>query len=163
MFAISLSSCSRYNANFKFDQSQCSLFMIVVVYIAHIAANHAMRGPHAGRRKLSDFYEGIPTDSTRSSAYVRVRTWTPRIFHAAEYVRTRTYACGLHTFSTRPDTYVRVRTHVDSTHFPRGRIRTYAYVRMWTPRIRIFRILLRIFRILLRIFRIMARLGPMAR
>ena len=75
-----------------------------------------MRGPHAGRRKWSDFYEGIPTDSKRSSAYVRVRTWTPRIFHAAEYVRTRTYACGLHTFSTRPDTYVRVRTHVDSTH-----------------------------------------------
>ena len=146
--------------------------------------NHAMRGPHAGRRKWSDFYEGIPTDSTRSSAYVRVRTWTPRIFHAAEYVRTRTYACGLHAFSMRPNTYVRVRTHVDSTHFPRGRIRTYAYVRMWTPRIRIFRILLRIFRILLRIFRIflrifrillrilrillrifriMARLGPMAR
>jgi hypothetical protein len=89
---------------------------VPVVYIAHIAANHAMRGPHAGRRKWSDFYEGIPTDSTRSSAYVRVRTWTPRIFHAAEYVRTRTYACGLHTFSTRPDTYVRVRTHVDSTH-----------------------------------------------
>jgi hypothetical protein len=29
MFAISLSSCSRYNANFKFDQSQCSLFMTV--------------------------------------------------------------------------------------------------------------------------------------
>jgi hypothetical protein len=27
MFAISLSSCSRYNANFKLDQSQCSLFM----------------------------------------------------------------------------------------------------------------------------------------
>ena len=96
--------------------------------------------------------------------------------------RVRTYACGLHTFSTRPDTYVRVRTHVDSARFPRGPIRTYAYVRMWTPRIRIFRILLRIFlrifrillrifriflrillrilRILLRIFRIMARLGP---
>jgi hypothetical protein len=29
MFAISLSSCSRYNANFKLDQSQCSLFMTV--------------------------------------------------------------------------------------------------------------------------------------
>ena len=29
MFAISLSSCSRYNANFKFDQSPCSLFMTV--------------------------------------------------------------------------------------------------------------------------------------
>jgi hypothetical protein len=28
-FAISLSSCSRYNANFKLDQSQCSLFMTV--------------------------------------------------------------------------------------------------------------------------------------
>jgi hypothetical protein len=25
MFAISLSLCSRYNANFKLDQSQCSL------------------------------------------------------------------------------------------------------------------------------------------
>ena len=30
---------------------------------------------------------------------------------------------------------VRTRTYVDSTHFPRGRIRTYAYVRMWTPRV----------------------------
>ena len=29
MFAISLSSCSRYNANFKLDQSQSSLFMTV--------------------------------------------------------------------------------------------------------------------------------------
>jgi hypothetical protein len=29
MFEISLSSCSRYNANFKLDQSQCSLFMTV--------------------------------------------------------------------------------------------------------------------------------------
>jgi hypothetical protein len=29
MFAISLSSCSRYNANFKLDQSQLSLFMTV--------------------------------------------------------------------------------------------------------------------------------------
>jgi hypothetical protein len=29
MFAISLSSCSRYNANVKFDQQQCSLFMTV--------------------------------------------------------------------------------------------------------------------------------------
>jgi hypothetical protein len=31
MFAaeISLSSCSRYNANFKLDQSQCSLFVTV--------------------------------------------------------------------------------------------------------------------------------------
>jgi hypothetical protein len=29
MFAISLSSCSRYNANFKLNQSQCSLFMTV--------------------------------------------------------------------------------------------------------------------------------------
>jgi hypothetical protein len=29
MFSISLSSCSRYNANFKLDQSQCSLFMTV--------------------------------------------------------------------------------------------------------------------------------------
>ena len=29
MFAISLSSCSRYNANFKLDQSQCPLFMTV--------------------------------------------------------------------------------------------------------------------------------------
>ena len=29
MFAISLSSCSRYNANFKLDQSQCSLFMTI--------------------------------------------------------------------------------------------------------------------------------------
>ena len=29
MFAISLSTCSRYNANFKLDQSQCSLFMTV--------------------------------------------------------------------------------------------------------------------------------------
>jgi hypothetical protein len=29
MFAISLSSRSRYNANFKLDQSQCSLFMTV--------------------------------------------------------------------------------------------------------------------------------------
>ena len=29
MFAISLSSCSRYNANFKLDQSQCSVFMTV--------------------------------------------------------------------------------------------------------------------------------------
>jgi hypothetical protein len=29
MFAISLSSCSRYNANFKLDQSQCSQFMTV--------------------------------------------------------------------------------------------------------------------------------------
>jgi hypothetical protein len=29
MFAISLSLCSRYNSNFKFDQSQCSLFMTV--------------------------------------------------------------------------------------------------------------------------------------
>ena len=29
LFAISLSSCSRYNANFKLDQSQCSLFMTV--------------------------------------------------------------------------------------------------------------------------------------
>jgi hypothetical protein len=29
MFANSLSSCSRYNANFKLDQSQCSLFMTV--------------------------------------------------------------------------------------------------------------------------------------
>jgi hypothetical protein len=29
MFAISLSSCSRYNANFKLEQSQCSLFMTV--------------------------------------------------------------------------------------------------------------------------------------
>jgi hypothetical protein len=29
MFAISLSSCSRYNANFKLDQSQCLLFMTV--------------------------------------------------------------------------------------------------------------------------------------
>jgi hypothetical protein len=29
MFAISLSSYSRYNANFKLDQSQCSLIMIV--------------------------------------------------------------------------------------------------------------------------------------
>jgi hypothetical protein len=29
MFAISLSSCSRYNAKFKLDQSQCSLFMTV--------------------------------------------------------------------------------------------------------------------------------------
>ena len=27
--AISLSSCSRYNAHFKLDQSQCSLFMTV--------------------------------------------------------------------------------------------------------------------------------------
>ena len=45
--------------------------------------------------------------------------WTPRVFHAAEYIRTRTYACGLHAFSTRPNTYVRVRTHVDSTRFPR--------------------------------------------
>ena len=29
MFAISLSSCSRYNANFKLDQSQRPLFMTV--------------------------------------------------------------------------------------------------------------------------------------
>ena len=29
MFSISLSSCSRYNANFKLDQSQCLLFMTV--------------------------------------------------------------------------------------------------------------------------------------
>jgi hypothetical protein len=58
--------------------------------------------------------------------------WTPRIFHAAEYVRTRTYACGLHAFSTRPNTYVRVRTHVDSTRFPRGRILMSAYVRTKT-------------------------------
>ena len=29
MFAISLSSCSRCNAYFKLDQSQCSLFMTV--------------------------------------------------------------------------------------------------------------------------------------
>ena len=29
MFAISLSSCSCYNADFKLDQSQCSLFMTV--------------------------------------------------------------------------------------------------------------------------------------
>ena len=29
MFAISLSSCNRYDANFKLDQSQCSLFMTV--------------------------------------------------------------------------------------------------------------------------------------
>jgi hypothetical protein len=29
MFAISLSSCSRYNANFKLEQSQCSLLMTV--------------------------------------------------------------------------------------------------------------------------------------
>jgi hypothetical protein len=29
IFAISLSSCSRSNANFKLDQSQCSLFMTV--------------------------------------------------------------------------------------------------------------------------------------
>jgi hypothetical protein len=29
MLAIPLSSCSRYNANFKLDQSQCSLFMTV--------------------------------------------------------------------------------------------------------------------------------------
>jgi hypothetical protein len=29
MFAISLSSSSRYKANFKLDQSQCSLFMTV--------------------------------------------------------------------------------------------------------------------------------------
>jgi hypothetical protein len=42
-------------------------------------------------------------------AYVRM--WTPRVFHAAEYVRTRTYACGLRAFSTRPDTDERVRTH----------------------------------------------------
>jgi hypothetical protein len=62
--------------------------------------------------------------------------WTAHIFHAAGYVRTRTYACGLHAFSTRPNTYVR----------------------MWTPRIRIFRILLRIFRIFLRIFRILLRI-----
>jgi hypothetical protein len=32
MFAISLSSCSRYNAKFKLDQSQCSLFMIMTVH-----------------------------------------------------------------------------------------------------------------------------------
>ena len=97
--------------------------------------------------------------------------WTPR--GTSEMVGfLRRHPDGLHAVEC-----VRTRTYVDSTHFPCGRIRTYTYVRMWTPRIRIFRILLRIFRILLRIFRIFlrifrillrilrikARLGPMAR
>ena len=29
MFLFFMSSCSRYNANFKLDQSQCTLFMTV--------------------------------------------------------------------------------------------------------------------------------------
>jgi hypothetical protein len=37
MFAISLSSCSRYNANFKLDQSQCSLFMTVDRHLFEIS------------------------------------------------------------------------------------------------------------------------------
>jgi hypothetical protein len=47
MFAISLSSCSRYNAAFKLDQSQCSLFM-TVRHIFEISENdHPRTVSHA--------------------------------------------------------------------------------------------------------------------
>ena len=47
MFAISLSSCSRYNANFKLDQSHCSLFM-TIRYIFEISEDdHPRTVSHA--------------------------------------------------------------------------------------------------------------------
>jgi hypothetical protein len=36
MFAISLSSCSRYNANFKLDQSQCSLSWQSTIFLRSV-------------------------------------------------------------------------------------------------------------------------------
>jgi hypothetical protein len=45
MFAISLSSCSRYNTNFKFDQSQCSLFMTVRHFFEISEDDHPLNTP----------------------------------------------------------------------------------------------------------------------
>jgi hypothetical protein len=47
MFAISLSSCSRYNANFKLDQSQCSLFMTVRHIFEISEDDHPRKVSHA--------------------------------------------------------------------------------------------------------------------
>jgi hypothetical protein len=47
MFAISLSSCSCYNANFKLDQSQCLLFMTVGHIFEISEDDHPRTATHA--------------------------------------------------------------------------------------------------------------------
>ena len=47
MFAISLSSCSRYNTNFRLDQSKCSLFMTVRHFFEISEDDHPRLVTHA--------------------------------------------------------------------------------------------------------------------
>jgi hypothetical protein len=47
LIAISLASCSRYNANFKLDRLQCSLFMTVRHIIEISEDDHPRLVTHA--------------------------------------------------------------------------------------------------------------------
>ena len=99
--------------------------MMTVVYMAHPAAKSRNAWTPRGTSEMVGF---LRRHADGHHAVECVRTWTPRVFHAAEYVRTRRYACRLHAFSTRTP-------RVDSTRFPvfvfsRHRtLRTYA--RWW--------------------------------
>jgi hypothetical protein len=65
MFAISLSSCSRYNANFKLDQSQCSLFM-TVRHIFEISENDHPRNSEPRPRSLVNFANAFVSPGVNS-------------------------------------------------------------------------------------------------